>query len=505
MGYAGGMRVPRGAVAGGVGTLVVGMAGALVRRPWHDELYTLELARRPVGAILHALRLDSGPPGHYLLAHLLSAAGLHGILWLRLVSVLAAAAAVALLAASAERRWGRRAGWLAAGLLAVHPVVLLAAVEARAYGLLLLCSAVAVSLLGAELTGREAVGLAAALSAACWVHSLGLVLCLVLVPAGALFGREARLRIWAAAGAALALHLPWVPVMTRQPPEALEWMARLVREAGPRLGAVPLAVASPLVDLSPWLDLRPAVPAAAWAGAILGAAVLLAGAARRDLRPLALLWGGTAALVLAASFSLRPVYFPGRGDVLWVGAAALSTAALLARAGRPGTLLAIVLVLAGAGGGVATLELWRTRPEGPAGGAARTLAALAGPGDLVVTTGWWGLDLRWAMGPAGETLLWRTFPPSAAAHPGWYSDREVGPDAANRLLRELVPEARTGRRIWLLRSPPLTSDRLLDPVVAALGLVPRASGGPLWQLWGPPARPRSVPGPPGPPAATPPR
>ncbi len=479
------MKVPRTAVAGGVGTLVVGLAGALVRRPWHDELYTLELARRPARAILEALVLDSGPPGHYLLAHVLSAAGLEGILWVRLLSVLSAAAAVAVLAVAAHRRWGERCGWLAAGLLAVHPVVLLAAVEARAYGILLLCGAAAVALLRNDLSASGTVALGAALALACWVHSLGLVLCFALLPAGALLARQARLRTWAAAAAALALHLPWIPVMARQPAEALEWMARVVREGGPRLAALPLAAASPLVDLSPWLDIRAPLPGTWWAASLLGLAALLTAAARTDERPLALLWGGAGAVVLAASFTLRPVYFPGRGDALWVGAAALLMAALLARLGRMGILLAAILVLAGGTAGLRTLALWRSQPEGPAAQAAHTLASLTRPGDLVITTGWWGLDVRWAMGREGRELEWRTFPPAAGLHPGWYSDREADPTAVEALLEQLAPRAAAGRRIWLLRSPPLPSDRLLDGVVVALGLTPRATGGPLWQIWGP--------------------
>ncbi|HQR46380.1 MAG TPA: hypothetical protein PK598_10250, partial [Thermoanaerobaculia bacterium] len=43
----------------------------LLERPlWADEIFTLGLARRRVAGIVEALRVDSGPPLHYLLARL---------------------------------------------------------------------------------------------------------------------------------------------------------------------------------------------------------------------------------------------------------------------------------------------------------------------------------------------------------------------------------------------------------------------------------------------------
>ena len=45
----------------------------LVRPLWADEIFTLTLARKSIPEILAALRVDSGPPLHYLAAHLLLA------------------------------------------------------------------------------------------------------------------------------------------------------------------------------------------------------------------------------------------------------------------------------------------------------------------------------------------------------------------------------------------------------------------------------------------------
>ncbi len=468
--------------------LGLSVAGVLLRRPWHDELFTLELARRPVGAILAALKLDSGPPGHYLLARCLEVLGLSGIVWLRLLSAVAVAAAVALLATVATRRWGAAAGWIAAGALVVHPVVLLAGVEGRAYGLLFLATAMVVALLEPGLTRRRAVGLAVVLAASCWVHSLGLVLCGAVLAAGALLAPGERRRVWAAAAAGLALQLPWVPVMLLQPREALEWMASLMRSPGAHLVLTPLGAASPSVDLSRWLELRPALPGLWWVAPIVGAVALIAGLTAPERRPLAALWAVPAGVVVGASLTVRPVYFPGRGDVLWVGAAVLMLAAMLARAGRVGVVVGAVLLLLGAGGVVRTLEGWHQAPRGPAADVASVLERFVEPGDVVVTTGWWGLDVRWALANHARELTWMTFPLETGRHPGWYSDREVGHDDGKALLDRLRPTIDSGARVWLLRSPPLASDRQLDEVAVSLGLVPRAAGGPLWQLWGPPAR-----------------
>ncbi len=45
------------------------LSGSLLRPVWHDELYTLWLARMPLADLFAALRLDSGPPLFYLICH----------------------------------------------------------------------------------------------------------------------------------------------------------------------------------------------------------------------------------------------------------------------------------------------------------------------------------------------------------------------------------------------------------------------------------------------------
>ena len=69
--------------------------GAWLRPVWHDELYTLALARLPIDRLFSALVVDSGPPLYYLLCRTLFAlihwqeASALGTVIVRLPSVLA--------------------------------------------------------------------------------------------------------------------------------------------------------------------------------------------------------------------------------------------------------------------------------------------------------------------------------------------------------------------------------------------------------------------------------
>ena len=98
------------------------VAGAVLRRPWHDEYFTAWLAGLSPDAALAALRLDSGPPGPYLLPWLGVRLGLPPLVVARGVAVLAGTLAVLLVLAAARRSWGSAAGWWAGALLAVHPL-----------------------------------------------------------------------------------------------------------------------------------------------------------------------------------------------------------------------------------------------------------------------------------------------------------------------------------------------------------------------------------------------
>ncbi|MCG6964534.1 MAG: hypothetical protein LJE95_14850 [Acidobacteria bacterium] len=468
------------AVAGGLG-----VTGALLRRPWHDELYTLELARSSAAGIVRGLRLDSGPPGYYLLCHLAHLLGADSVRALRMLSVAAIVAGVTILVLSMVERRQRTAAVL---LLAAHPLLLAAAADARAYGLLFLLSALVVWLLDADPSPGRATALAVTLAAACWVHALGLVLTGAVAVAGALMDARARRLTWLAALAALASFLPWLPIMLRQPSASLAWMARGWQEVPAALRwLLPVTQAGPLAPRTAFVDLAgPGMPVA-----VLGTLcwlVLLAAAvraARQVLRPLAL-WVSAGAALVAATVLLRPVYAPDRADVLLLPAAVVVAAVGARRLGQIGLVLALVLGAGGAWQSQATLHRWEQAPPRPAAGAAAALNEVARPGDFVVTTGWWLLDVRHSLGQLAGQLHWLTFPAAVAVHPGWYDDGRALRSASElpQLVQQLAAAHASGHSVWLLRSPGLPSNRLLDRLVGEAGLAPVAGQQPFWELWG---------------------
>jgi 4-amino-4-deoxy-L-arabinose transferase-like glycosyltransferase len=116
----------------------LGLAGRLAflgyQPLWRDEAFTAVVVRKPLGAMLDAVRGDSAPPLAYVLDHLIarvwsSPAGL------RLLSAVAGAAAIPVAAALGRRIAGNRGGVAAALVIAVTPAMVLAARDARMYAL----------------------------------------------------------------------------------------------------------------------------------------------------------------------------------------------------------------------------------------------------------------------------------------------------------------------------------------------------------------------------------
>ncbi len=475
--------------------LALGIAGALARRPWHDELYTLELSRTPFAGILSALKLDSGPPGFYLICHILHLAGLDGLIALRLISAVAVAAGVWLLVAAITKPNAWR--WAVGAMLATHPLLVRASGEARQYGVLFALAAVVAFVLSRPVTPKRSWLLALALAAACWIHALGLMLTGGVLVAGIAFPAAERRRIWLGGLGALIASLPWLPVMAGQPAEALAWMQHgwsqipaLVR------WVLPFAEPNPAAPPSPFVELVALPVAAAVLAMIIWVAIVALGAitGRRTAAPL-LLWASAGLALVAASVLLRPVYAPGRADVLFIPAATLVVAAT-SRWKRSVLAGIVMLAIAGAAVSAASLAVWAQEPAPPPVPAAEALARLTRPGDIVVTTGWWLLDVRYALGSRAAQLRWMTFPASSARHPGWYDDRlaEAAADEVPRLSLKLCAALKAGHGVWILRSPVLASDRLLAPAAGACGLVPVASDQPFWVLWGPTRRSRPNPG-----------
>lgn len=476
--------------------LAAALAGSALRPVWHDELYTLALARLPLAELVAALRVDSGPPFHYLLCHLLylligwpEGSGL-GTFVVRLPSALAFAAVpwvvwLGARSSPAARFWGP--------LLSVSWLPLLYfASEARAYALLALVNAV-VWILGPGWIARGRSGAAAfAALAACLplLHYTGFV-SLAFLPALAV-GLERRHlpRLLMAVAAASLPALAWMPVMLAAPAASMAWVA--VAEGPGRPGLATFAVLAPAGPYPALFELA-AAPVPAWLSLLAAGSLATAAAAgalvlgrragpadREPRRHLHLALALIPALAIAAlALAGLPVYFAGRTEAMvWAPLAALVALWLLglppvARNSAAGAYAAL---------GLATALVWLAelpaRPPAPGVEVGRALAPMIQAHDRVLVAGLWQLELRHGLAEASPgaaadgraAVAVETLPRAQAGHPGWLDRQAL---MSPRLLDEalaLAGESRTrGNRVWLVWSPALPLERNLFPAFAGWG------------------------------------
>lgn len=358
------------AVLGGV---LVGQRRAL----WYDELYTLRTADAGLADLAAAVVDGTGttayladvPPSYnapfYAVAHLWHAVVPADDVGLRLLSLLPAVAAVALLARAVQRLAGRRAGFAAGLLAATSPLLVEYSAEGRMYGLAVLA------------TTTAALGLARVLDGA--RHGLPLV------ATGAL-------------GAGLA-HWFTVPVLAgfALAAVALRRRAGLPVAAAAALGAVApaallaLAVANgtgtSVVGLVREIDSPVPVEALqAWAGGSTALLVALLAATVAGLRwqrgaatVVAAAWLGVPLLAVWVLHEVRPAFVPRYLLPALLGVAVL--AGLGVSVGRlwlplTGALAALSVV--------ASLPLYAEGPREDTRGAVEALEAVYVPGQPVV-------------------------------------------------------------------------------------------------------------------------
>jgi hypothetical protein len=393
---------------------------AFARPLWADEIFTLTLARRSAPEILAALRVDSGPPLHYLAAHALllpfPSPG-PGDLVVRLLSLVASLVHLPLLVLVGRRLGRREAGVLAAALYAVFPLAVLYGVEGRGYVLasLLVLLAFERALVLRE-RPRFGTGAALALCAAAAVltHYLAVfpVAALALL---ALDARPATRRMLLFSGsAAVLLAAPWGPVALRQPPASMAWARG--PEFGDALRGFPANLA---------FGIEPPEAVALGLGILGGVLVLaLLVRERRGVHsPLAAVLAGSLVLLALAQLWTGAFVLPGRTAVTF-----LPFVALLVAFAPPAVPVATG-VLAGA-------FLVRTLPElvGPSPG--ETLAHLletpARAGKSIVAAGYWGPELSYRLARAGLPGCVVLFPSAVAAHPGWYREEDLADDLLAR-------------------------------------------------------------------------
>lgn len=127
-----GLAVPRSLVFAGLILTVLALA-RFNQSLWSDEASSLWFSRQPIGALFTSV-CDPHPPGYYLLLKLWTLAG-DSEAWLRLPSLLAALATLAMVYQIAHERSGATGALLAAWLLALQPLHTWYASEVRMYAL----------------------------------------------------------------------------------------------------------------------------------------------------------------------------------------------------------------------------------------------------------------------------------------------------------------------------------------------------------------------------------
>jgi hypothetical protein len=416
----------------------------LVRKPlWFDEVFTLWLSRQSPGRILHALRLDPGPPLFYFLEGPFARLG-------EIISFEAVARTLPYLAIGmlflAETRRETSGGVRFAVLLATSPLLFFYSAEARGYAVV---AALGFLLFLADfrLRSRNARIACAALAAAAlpWTHYLG-----AFVVAGSILLCLVRKK-WSLALAQVGAAVPfavWLPIALRQPAPAVSWTDEgWLRTLFAAFGA-----------FGSW----PGVPAyfsrfdlpVPWAGALLGAAVIAAStlAARknpavRDALPFAAI-----PLVLAAAAGFwKPVYFAGRTEMMTLPVALWA----FARAARRSAAARWLTTASAAVGGLLIVGALLLPPAiPPYSVTAAMVSGAARAGDLVVASDADYLPLRLAAdrGKLRAPLL--GIPSEIEAHPGWFEPGNLAAPAADSLrLDRALGQISSGHRVFFAVPP----------------------------------------------------
>jgi Dolichyl-phosphate-mannose-protein mannosyltransferase len=399
------------AIAAGIAARVFTLA---VRPLWADEIFTLTLAKKSIPEILAALRVDSGPPLHYLAAHLLLAPfgplpGRADVL-VRVLSLVASLLHLPLLAVVA-RRLGRPAlGLTAAALFAIFPLAVAYAAEGRAYALASLFVLLAFER-ALALCETPRLGVAAGLSIAAAGAVLTHYLAVFPIAALAILAWDARPRsrralVFSGLGAT-AIAAAWIPVAIAQPRASMAWSGGADFSGALRDFPANLAFGAPSGS--------GAMTMLGAAGALLLAA-LLARAWQGAFAPAARVLGISLALLAAGQFAAGSLVLPERTALVFLPFAAL----LLADA--PPAVPALAGTLS-----AALLALWLPRAAEPSPGEllARLLEAPARAGRRVLAAGYWGPELDYRLARAGAPGRVVLFPSAVAAHPGWYREEEI--------------------------------------------------------------------------------
>ncbi len=469
--------------------LVALLAGAAARvalaffRPlWADEVFTLALARRPLADLLPCLRLDSGPPLHYLAARLVLlpfASPGPGDVVVRLLSVAASLLHVPVLVSIGRRCRAPRAGVVAAALFLVFPLAVASGAEGRGYALAsLLALAAFERLLALEGSSRVSTALVAGLlgGAAVLTHYLALLPVAGILLARFLAGGARRLVVLSGAVAA-AVAAAWLPVAIGQPRASMAWVE-----------ARPLAVRALQSAANLGLGLS-APPEAALLGPLALAFLAFALADRRARARVPVAGPLLAGLVLLGPLLLysRSALLPDRTALVFLPFVALVLAearAVVPAAAGP----AAALVLA------ASLPGWLRATPGAR--LAATLVPEVRAGARVVAAELWGPEVDYRLEREGLPDRVTLFPSDVGRHPGWYEESVVDVKRLDAEARAAVRGA--GARTFFVFSAATSAGRALARELDVEGGARVADAG-VFEVWlrsGQTRAPRETPGPP---------
>jgi hypothetical protein len=454
-----------------VAALLVGAAARLVlaflRPLWADEIFTLTMARKSLPDLLAALRVDSGPPLHYLAAKLLllpfAVPGPADVA-VRLLSVCTSLLHVPLLLRIGRRCGASRAGVVAAALFLVFPLAAVSGAEGRGYALASLLTLCAFErLLALEEAPRVKSALLAGLfgGAAVLSHYLALlpVAGMLLV---ALVGGRARRLAFLATGLAAALAAAWLPVALGQPRASMAWA-----ETQP-LGERALQFAANL-GLGLPVEPGPARLLGPFALALLGTAFL--GRHIRARVPAAVPLLVALALLGPLLLYSRSVLLPDRTALVFLPFVALVLAearSVVPAAAGPAAAAVVAASLSG----------W-LQPT-PAAQLAATLAPRVRAGARVVAADLWGPELDYRLAREGMSARVTSYPSVVALHPGWYEESEVSKQRLEAEAEAIVDAA--GARTFFVLSPETRAGRVLVDELASAGGSRVAVAG-VFEVW----------------------
>jgi hypothetical protein len=432
---------------------------ALNRPLWFDETFTLWAARLPLKQLIAALRLDSGPPGFYVLEKpfaLIADRFAESDPLLRVPSFLS----VLLLFAAARTlpRGAARSSFVA--LLSGSALLNLYAGEARPYALLAVsCLALFLLALRGRETGRRLLACAGVTAIVLYTHYLALFAVAALL---ALALRARRWRSCAALLSGAAIFVPWIPVLRAQPPAAVAW----IRETAPASVVGFLSAFGGVGRLSS--QFGPPVPLLFFGGAAAGALSLVWLLAHARLDPDVRDAAAFVILVLGGALLVgvwKPIAFAGRTELavlpVWFWG--------LARAAPESRTLRRSCVAITALGFLATLgAAFQPHPPPASEAVTENIARVAQPGDRVLAAASFYLPARLASERGRLVAGVEPLPAELVAHPGWFVPALPGADE-ERQIAEAAAKTPPGRRLFLVIPPAFATPGLARAFAAPGG------------------------------------